>query len=91
VFWKSCGPTWIPLKHASFLGRGQFGTVHLVLDKEMKNFALKVLKGNVITLNGWEKMVQNERDAMLELSSSESPFICKLFNYFSDRRISTFC
>ncbi|KAH9261611.1 hypothetical protein BASA81_000267 [Batrachochytrium salamandrivorans] len=74
------------LEFKSFLGRGQFGTVHLVEYNQQERFALKVLQGNVITLNGWEEMVQQERDAMLELAHSPCRFLCKLHSYFSDRK-----
>lgn len=75
------------LEFKSFLGRGQFGTVHLVeFQPQRERFALKVLQGNVITLNGWEEMVQQERDAMLELAHSPCRFLCKLHSYFSDRK-----
>lgn len=74
------------LKLVGQLGRGQFGVVHRAVHVGTgEGFALKVLKGQVITLNGWEAMVEQERDAMLELTHKlRSPFLLQLLHHFGD-------
>lgn len=77
------------LKLVALLGSGSFGRVHLTQNENKTDelFALKALTRHYIVLNGWEKMVENERNAMLELSTLvQSPFLLKLFNSFSDSK-----
>ncbi|KAH9260528.1 hypothetical protein BASA82_001114 [Batrachochytrium salamandrivorans] len=74
------------LKLVGQLGKGQFGVVHRAMHVDTgEGFALKVLKGQVITLNGWESMVEQERDTMLELTHTlRSPFLLQLLHHFGD-------
>jgi len=89
------------LKPIKLLGRGNFGSVHLVINNHPQPlmisdadnerapdyFALKVLSRDFITDNGWEEMADNEKQAMAELSYyTRSPFIVKLYHSFADRK-----
>ncbi len=73
----------------ALLGRGNFGRVHLCRNESNHTelFALKVLARHFIVSNGWEILVENERNAMLELSTmTKSPFLLKLFHSYSDKK-----
>jgi len=73
----------------ALLGRGNFGRVHLCRNEKdhTEIFALKVLARHFIVSNGWEILVENERNAMLELSTmTKSPFLLKLFHSYSDKK-----
>ena len=57
----------------AILGTGSFGKVKLVKHtKTDRVFALKCMKRYYIVDNGWEGMVENERAAMVELSTQAS-------------------
>ena len=67
------------LKPLAILGTGSFGKVKLVKHtKTNRLFALKCMKRYYIVDNGWECMVENERAAMVELSTQASvcPLVC---------------
>lgn len=73
------------LAFEALLGKGNFGTVHRV-KRDGQSFALKVVRGDYIVSNGWEYSIENERDAMLEISAMNSAFLIKMYSHFSDRR-----
>ncbi|KAH9255543.1 hypothetical protein BASA81_006373 [Batrachochytrium salamandrivorans] len=77
------------IKLCALLGRGNFGRVHLARNEanHKELFALKVLGRHFIVQNGWEILVENERNAMLELAGlTKSPFLIMLYNSFSDKK-----
>lgn len=77
------------IKCCALLGRGNFGRVHLCRNESNHKelFALKVLSRHFIVQNGWEILVENERNAMLELAGlTRSPFLLLMFNSFSDQK-----
>jgi serine/threonine protein kinase/CRP-like cAMP-binding protein len=77
------------IKLCALLGRGNFGRVHLARNESNHKelFALKVLGRAFIVQNGWESLVENERNAMLELSGlTKSPFLLSMYNSFSDKK-----
>lgn len=77
------------IKLCALLGRGNFGRVHLARNESNHKelFALKVLGRHFIVQNGWEVLVENERNAMLELAGlTKSPFLIMLYNSFSDKK-----
>lgn len=66
------------------LGMGGFGRVELVqVSGEKRTFALKCLKKNHIVDTRQQEHVYSEKKVMIE---SNSPFICKLYKTFKDRK-----
>jgi len=77
------------IKLCALLGRGNFGRVHLARNESNHKelYALKVLGRAFIVQNGWESLVENERNAMLELAGlTKSPFLLTMYNSFSDKK-----
>ena len=73
------------LEPRALLGAGSFGSVQLVLDKStQRHYALKLMSRSYITENGWEEMVEHERNAMMELAGT-SKFLINLYNTYSDQ------
>lgn len=62
------------------LGSGQFGVVHLG-ERAGERVAIKVMPAMGMVDNGWEKMIECERNSMLELAGN--PFLVSLLNYGS--------
>ncbi|XP_071829351.1 cGMP-dependent protein kinase 1-like isoform X5 [Apostichopus japonicus] len=66
------------------LGMGGFGRVELVqVAGEKKTYALKCLKKHHIVDTKQQEHIYSEKKVMIE---SNSPFICKLFKTFKDRK-----
>ncbi|KAH9259238.1 hypothetical protein BASA81_002281 [Batrachochytrium salamandrivorans] len=67
------------------LGSGQFGVVHLAecigKGNPVDRVAIKVMSAAGMVDNGWEKMIECERNSMLELAGN--PFLVSLLNYGS--------
>ena len=75
----------VDLEPRAQLGQGSFGSVQLVLHKPtQRHYALKLMSRSYITENGWEEMVEHERNAMLELAGS-SKFLIDLYTTFCDQ------
>lgn len=73
----------------SQLSSGKFGSTHLALHEPSGlKFALKVFHANTIMANGFEQLVELERDCMYELTTKKSccPFVVKLIHFFGDSR-----
>ncbi|CAK9821939.1 cGMP-dependent protein kinase, isozyme 1 [Anthophora retusa] len=67
------------------IGAGGYGRVELVTLESMPNvsFARKKVKKRMITDGGYQKMIYNEKD---NLKLCNSPFVCKLYRTFKDKR-----
>ncbi|XP_053986926.1 cGMP-dependent protein kinase, isozyme 1-like [Hylaeus volcanicus] len=67
------------------IGTGGYGRVELVVAKSMPNmsFARKKVKKDMITRGGFQKMIYNEKN---NTKLCNSPFICKLYKTFKDKR-----
>nr|XP_034188551.1 cGMP-dependent protein kinase, isozyme 1-like [Osmia lignaria] len=67
------------------LGTGGYGRVELVTVKHLSDvsFARKKVKKHMITQGNFQKMIYNEKN---NLKICDSPFICKLYRTFKDKR-----
>lgn len=66
------------------LGVGGFGRVELVRNtRDLRTYALKVLKKQHVVETKQQDHVLNERNIMME---TRSPFICRLYKTFKDKK-----
>lgn len=74
------------LESEGTIGVGSFGRVELVVVKSLMSnfsFARKKVKKHMITKGGFQTMIYNEKN---NLKICDSPFICKLYKTFKDKK-----